>query len=482
MKKLFKFVCFIVFLATFFSCSKEYEVPQDLVVHDFIWKGLNAYYLHQDQIADLSDRRFNSDQELNNFLKTFETTDDLFSSLLQLGDTKSKLVSDFSTLQNANSLRSESGFQFGIIVEPGKAEDVIGFVYYVLPNSDAAIKNLTRGEFFNQVNGVQLTKGNYQDLLLNTTTDYTLSMVNFDGVTVTANGKFITLKSEVYNSPPIFLEKTITTGTNNIGYLVYNNNFSTSYIDDLNTSFLNFKNQSINKLILDLRYNIGGGSYAKNISKLAAMITGQFAEEVLIKEKWNTKAQTWFELNQPDSLITNFPTKLNATTVINSLNTTDLYIILNGNNFTGSSAIELLINSLKPYINVHVIGNSTIGNNTGSITLYNSPDYDFALKNKTHTFALQPIVLSFLNKDDQTYENGITPTVNLCQNENILDLGVLGETSDPIFNRVLNYINTGNLGTSNCNSDNFEFVHHTISNQRETDNGVFIQQDLPNTN
>ncbi len=44
---------------------------KNLVVHDFVWKGLNAYYLHQDEIADLADRRFSSDQELNAYLTTF---------------------------------------------------------------------------------------------------------------------------------------------------------------------------------------------------------------------------------------------------------------------------------------------------------------------------------------------------------------------------------------------------------------------------
>ena len=37
------------------------------------------------------------------------------------------------------------------------------------------------------------------------------------------------------------------------------------------------------------------------------MISGQFINEVLIKEKWNVKAQPWFLANQPDSLLTRFP-------------------------------------------------------------------------------------------------------------------------------------------------------------------------------
>ncbi len=186
--------------------------------------------------------------------------------------------------------------------------------------------------------------------------------------------------------------------------------------------------------------------------------------------------------NQPDSLITKFPTTFKDDTAINNLGLTDIYIILNGNNFAGSSSIELLINSLKPHINVHIIGNQTAGNNTGSITLYNSEDYDSELKNNNHTVALQPIVLSFLNKNDQTYENGFAPNIRLCNNENALDLGVLGENSDPILNRVLNYISTGNNLINNCNSENLEYIFNSIDLQRITDNGMFIKQNLPNTN
>ena len=160
-----------------------------------------------------------------------------------------------------------------------------------------------------------------------------------------------------------------------------------------------------------------------------------------------------------------------------------MYIILNGPNFEGSSATELLINSLKPHINVHIIGNQTAGNNTGAITLYNSDDYDFPLKNETHTVALQPIVLSFLNKNDQTYENGFSPNINLCENEDVLDLGVLGEDSDPILNSVLNYISTGNaVSNTNCNPNNFDYLFNSINTQRTLDKGVFIEQNLPNTN
>ncbi|PQB06930.1 hypothetical protein BST83_07010 [Polaribacter filamentus] len=483
MRSFLKIIYLSIFITIFASCSKEYEVPQDLVVHDFVWKGLNAYYLYQHEITDLADTRFNSDQQLNTYLSTFPDYNSLFSSLLISSDVKSSLTEDYNTI-HTSELRTAfaNGLEFGIIAEPNNTENVLGYVTHILPNSDAANKNITRGEFFHAVEGIQLTKTNYLDLLVNGSDNFTLQMASFNGTASIPNAKIVPLEKQNYYYTPTFLEKIITKGSDKIGYVAYNNDFSSSYMNDLNNTFLSLKNQNVTELIIDLRYNIGGGSFVKSISQIAAMISGQFTDEVLIKEEWNSKAQPWFLANQPDSLLTKFPDNLNATTPINGLNLKDVYIILNGTNFSGSSAVELLINSLKPYINVHIIGNKTAGNNTGSISLYHSIDYDFPLRNTTHTVALQPIVLSFLNKNDQTYSNGFEPNIILCQNEDLLNLGVLGEASDPILNRVLTYISTGSSGANSiCNPSNFEYLFNSISRQREIDKGIFINQNLPNT-
>ena len=490
MNKLFKNSFIFILVLTFFNCAEDlYEVPDNLIVHDFVWKGLNAYYLHQDKITDLSDRRFNSDNELNAYLNTFTNYNLLFSNLLITNDNKSSLIEDYNTIVDPE-LRAAftNGLEFGLIKEQD-SDTIIGYVLDILPLSYASTQIISRGDYFSAVvdsdnDTINLTKKNYEDLLLNYNQDtLKLVMVDYDGIDVSPNSKKSELVKRSYTHNPISFESTFLSDGNTIGYLMYNNDFSKNYITDLNNTVLNFKNQNINQLILDLRYNIGSGGYVENIKKIAAMITGQFTDNIFLKEEWNVKAQPWFLANQPDSLLTKFPSKLNSTTTINSLNLTDVYIVLNGSNFTGSSTIELLINSLKPYINVHIIGTQTSGNNTGSITLYNSEDYDFLLRNETHTTALQPEVLRFFNKDDQTYENGFSANLSICSNEDILNLGVLGETTDPILNNVLNYISTGNNGVnSNCNPNNFEFIYNTINAQREVDKGVFIKQDLPNTN
>ena len=53
---------------------------------------------------------------------------------------------------------------------------------------------------------------------------------------------------------------------------------------------------------------------------------------------------------------------------------------------------------------------------------------------------MQPIVLKIANSNNfSAYTNGLTPSVN--QLEDIGNLGVLGEITDPLLNATLNYIN-----------------------------------------
>jgi hypothetical protein len=492
MKTLYKFIPVLVLCLTFSFCTKEDEVPIDIEVHDFVWKAMNAYYLDQDLIPALSDTRFSSHPELNNYLRQYESPNELLASILfhnPDSDTKTHLINDYNLLeQPVNRTSVTHGVEYGIIADPGSTDNVLGYIQYILPNSNATTKNLKRGEFFYKVDNTQLTRENFRTLLEGSST-YELTMATFDGVKVEEDSiivntvkvpKKISLEKSGYTHNPIFISKTIVSGTNTIGYLMYNNDFSSNYLNDLNNTISQFNSQNVNQLVLDLRYNIGGGSITENIVKLGSMITGQFLDQPFLKERWNVKAQPWFEMHQPDSIVTKFTNKLNNSTQINSLGLTDVYIILNGS----SSSIELLINSLRSHINVHIINsNTTDGNSTGSITLYNSIDYDSIGASPNHSVALKPIVLDFLNNDDETYNEGFTPNLRICNQEDILNLGELGELSDPILNEVINYVN-GSIPTppTMCNPNNFEYLFNSVRRQRLIDTGVFIKRDLPNTN
>jgi len=112
---------------------------------------------------------------------------------------------------------------------------------------------------------------------------------------------------------------------------------------------------------------------------------------------------------------------------------------------SSASASELVINGLKPYIDVKTIGTKTHGKYVASITLYDSPNlFNKENINPNHNWAMQPIVLEIKNKLGENSIEGFTPNIVLSEDYN--NLGILGETTDPLLQRTITYITTGSKG------------------------------------
>lgn len=412
----------------------------DVPVYDFVWKGMNLYYLWKDEVPALSDNRFESQGELNSYLQGFSSPEDLFSSLLYKPnqvDKWSVIFSDYRVLENAlQGVVKSNGVEYGLREVTGSATDIYGYVRYILPNSDASGKPIQRGDLFRSVNGVNLTRDNYLSLLSQTT--YTLDLAEFVSGTLTPTGEHITLTKTEYAENPVYQVSVHQTGSHKIGYLMYNG-FYSNYNNELNAAFGELKGQNITDLVLDLRYN-GGGS-VRTATYLASMITGQFTGQLFSKQQWNNKVQAHYESVAPETLRENFQSQLGNGTAINSLNLTKVYILTTNDT---ASASELLINCLQPYIDVVVIGDTTKGKNVGSVTLYDSDDFGANGRSSEHTYAMQPIVLKTLNKNNfGNYSDGIEPDEPNQLQENTANLGVLGNPAEPLYARAISLITGG---------------------------------------
>ena len=412
------------------GCSDmdDNAVPSSLQVKDFVWKGLNLYYLWQADVPNLADNRFANQSELNEFLTTYSPPEDLFNALRVPNtiDKYSVIFNDYSVLEgllSGNTLNN--GMDYGLRYKTGSTTDIYGWVRYIIPNSDASTKAIYRGNIFFAINGTPLTIDNYKTLLANNT--YTVNFADYDGGAITPNGQSVSLTKTNLAENPILLSTVINQGTHNIGYLMYNG-FYSSYDGQLNTVFGSFQSQNVTDLVIDLRYNSGGS--INTATKLASMITGQFTGQVFAKQQWNAKAQSYYLSNNPGSLENKFMGGLN------SLQLNKVYILTSK---SSASASELLINCLKPFINVVQIGDVTTGKNVGSITLYDSPNFGKSNVNPSHKYAMQPIVLKIVNKDNfGDYTSGISPTT-LFQ-EDASSLGVLGNNDEPLLNIAINQI------------------------------------------
>ena len=430
MKKIAISALLLILFVIPFGCSDmdDNPVPTSLEIKDFVWKGMNLYYLWQADVPDLADNRFENQSELNTFLEPFATPTDLFSALRVPSPTDrfSVIYSDYSVLEGVLSGNTlNNGMDYGLRYKSGSTTDIYGWVRYIIPNSDAATKSISRGTIFYAINGTPLTIDNYRTLLANDI--YTVNFADFSNGAITPNGQSVSLTKTALAENPILVNTVINQGTHNIGYLMYNG-FFPSYDSQLNTVFGSFVSQNVTDLVLDLRYNSGGS--VNTATKLASMITGQFSGQLFARQQWNAKAQAYFLSNNPGSLENKFIAGLNG------LNLNKVYILTSK---ASASASELVINCLKPYINVVQIGDITTGKNVGSITLYDSPTFAKTNVNPNHKYAMQPIVLKIVNKDNfGDYTTGISPTTLLP--ENFDNLGILGNVDEPLLSAAINQI------------------------------------------
>lgn len=451
MRTTFKIIT--VFLLTAFifqSCQDDDDAiaspkpeTQNLGIQNFIWKGLNLYYLWQANVPNLADNKFPKQSDLDSFLSGYTKPETLFESLLykpgslfpasEAVDRFSWMVDDYLELEGQlQGTTNNNGVEFGLSRKSTGSSEVIGWVRYIIPNSDASSKSIKRGDVFYGVNGTQLTISNYQSLLFGSNNDYTLNLADINGGAFTPNGKSVALTKTVLDENPILVNKVIVSGSHKIGYLMYNA-FYSNYDTKLNDAFGTLKSQGITDLVLDLRYN-GGGS-VQTATRLASMITGNFTGKVFSKEQWNAKIDAYFANNNPESLKNLFTDKI-GTTPINSVNMTKIYILTSANT---ASASELVINGLKPYITVVQIGDLTTGKNVGSVTLYDSPTFGKENRNPNHRYAMQPLVLKIVNAAGYgDYQSGLVPNFQLKESLSTLD--VLGSSTEPLLSLAIGKI------------------------------------------
>ena len=422
----------------------------DLQISDFIWEGLNTYYYWQEEVEALADSKLEDEKAYAEFISQNADPELFFDSLLHPEDRFSWIEEDYVELENSlQGIYASNGVEFGLAYACQDCNEIVGYVKYILEDSDASNKNIKRGDYFIGVNGITLTVGNYRNLLFGDELSYTLNMADSIDGNLVLNGINVELtKEENFETNPIQISKTIDTNAGKIGYLMYNQ-FVADKSPQLNEVFGNFKSEGIIDLVVDLRYN-GGGSVA-NCIELASMITGQFNGEIFAKEKWNSKLTTYFEERYgAERLIERFVDVLSDGESINSLSLNRVFILTTS---SSASASELLINSLSAYIDVVHIGEKTVGKNVGSITVYDYIDND-GNKNPDHTYAMQPIVLKIANKDDfAEYTDGLEP--NTAIDEEIKNLGILGDPSEPLLATAISILSgTGKVTPYRSSSKN----------------------------
>lgn len=423
------FISLLVVSALFVSCFEDaddnFQPASTIDIQNFIYRGLNYFYLYKADTPELANDAFATQEELNNFLDNYDTPETLFDYLLSPQDRFSNLYSDYTLIENALSgITLSNGMEFGLVYYPDNSRNVFGYVRYVLPNTDAQTQGLERGDIFTTIDGQQLNENNYNELL--SPDSYTVGLATFDGTDFTLTGETALLNKTQYNENPVYKAETLTVNGTKIGYLMYNG-FIKDYDTELNNAFAQFKTEGVSNLVLDLRYN-GGGSVG-TATDLASMITGQFNGQVFYQEFWNADRQADYAENGLfDNTISNGST-------INSLNLSQVYIITTRRS---ASASELVLNGLKPYIDAVQVGDTTTGKFQASFLLYDAPAPQFSRSqaNPNHTYAMLPLVFKTANAAGNTdFTEGLFPQIPL--QENYFNLGQLGDENEPLLAAAL---------------------------------------------
>ena len=330
---------------------------------------------------------------------------------------------------------STYGMEFILTSDPtGTTAHTFARVLYVLPDSPAQKAGIERGDWISAINEERITNDNYEKLTQGGNVSLTRTRI-----TPLENGPGWQVSKDVLNVGasvameinPFLVNKVWEVDGQKIAYLVYNefstgpNNEGTesAYNEQMKQIFAQFKAQSPDAFILDLRYNNGGFlQCAQALGSLLAPATamGQNFANLTFNAKANPQVIRYsFDTQYADA----------------NLNLNKIYILTG--QYT-ASASEVIINGLIPYLgaeNVVLIGTKTEGKNVAMTSF----------KNETHGLTLWPVIAYVSNANNEgDYSEGFQPTYHLDEN-NIIRWYPLGNPEEYLLKNTLSLITTGTL-------------------------------------
>lgn len=286
---------------------------------------------------------------------SYDTVDAYYEALLYTGGSADFPADRWSYSQSTASFNRFYGdgnsLGWGVAVagaEVSGQPDRPLYVRYVEPLSPAAAAGVVRGDQVVSVNGRSAAQMIADD-------DYSALVAADEGDTVTLvlrNGaaeRTLTLRAEVFGLTPVSNAAVVTSPNGRtMGYVMVKDMIEQTFTP-LDEAFTQFQATGVQELVLDLRYN--GGGLVSVATRLSSYAAGDADGEILASLLFNDKHQG---SNQ----------SFRFARLAASLGVNRVYVLAGART---CSASELLINGLRPFVEVVTIGDTTCGKPVGFV-------------------------------------------------------------------------------------------------------------------
>ena len=368
----------------------ECELP---AMRQWVEGNMRDYYLFYDQLPSVD-------------LSNYDSVESLVSDLRVQPFDRYSGITDAAT----SSALFEEGrlFGFGMRLVRTSATDVLFSLLH--PGSPLDQAGIERGDFLRAINGI--------DINLITAEQWDLALGTNDSVvtptfTIQSPGtveRDVAATKAEYTLQTVLETSVVEHAGLRVGYLHFLSFLETSSAE-LETAFDFLEQQNIDELVLDLRYNGGGRIVVGN--ELASRIVGSAADNsdfsrFAYNDKYNHLDQSFPFYQLSDSL--NLPRVFVLTTA------------------STCSASEMVINGLRPFMEVITVGNTSCGKPYGTLGRTRCGKVMHALE------------VEFVNDSGVgAYYNGISADCPIDDNP----ADTLGSAQEALLGAALEYITTG---------------------------------------
>lgn len=326
-------------LGSITGAEADYPLPRSCDVDDmksWVYDNMNDYYLFYDQV------------DQNVALSQFDDVESLITQLrVQPFDTFS-----YITEETSHSARFDEGETFGFGWRLQRNQQDEFFFKLIEKQSPLARVSVQRGDQLVAINGRPMA----EFLQMSTAEKDAALGVGDEAVTVNFTiGKpagsttDVTVTKATYPVETVLANQIVDYNNTRFGYLHFYQFLETSRAE-LQNAFTELASANISELVLDLRYNGGGRVSVAN--ELASYIVG------------NGKTDQPFATYRPNDKYAALTSDINFINQAQALNLSRVFVLQSDET---CSASELVVNGLRPFMDVITVGGTSCGKPYASI-------------------------------------------------------------------------------------------------------------------